>query len=143
MGAAYWFKLQSERPKLGKKLPEPWPEVPNPQADPKAYQMALARTRQALDVQKAVAYMKAGEPARACVELHRALDENGICRSPLLDGHQTKDELMELYKLHIANTEVPPSFATLLQLREMLGLTATEAEKLELEVLEAGAAFSI
>jgi hypothetical protein len=30
---------------------------------------------------------------RAMVELHRALEENNICRSPLLDGHQTKEEV--------------------------------------------------
>jgi hypothetical protein len=27
------------------------------------------------------------------VELHKALDENAVCRSPLLDGHQTRDEV--------------------------------------------------
>jgi hypothetical protein len=30
---------------------------------------------------------------RAMVELHKALDENAVCRSPLLDGHQTRDEV--------------------------------------------------
>lgn len=44
--------------------PAPLPQIPRPDADPRAYQMALARTRQALDVQRAVAHMKAGEPAR-------------------------------------------------------------------------------
>jgi hypothetical protein len=155
-------------------------QIPRPDADPRAYQLALARTRQALDVQKAVAYMKAGEPSRwgrfggrgggaggagaacpaasrraasrpasgraatatarsalthpssplppnshptlptrsAMVELHRALDENAICRSPLLDGHQTRSELRDLYKLHLLNTEFPHSFAVLLQVRD-------------------------
>ena len=27
------------------------------------------------------------------VELHKALEENAVCRSPLLDGHQTRDEV--------------------------------------------------
>ena len=122
---------------------EPWPEIPRPDADPKAYQLALARTRQALDVQKAVTFMKAGEPARAMVELHRALEENAVCRSPLLDGHQTRGELRDLYKLHLLNTPVPHSFATLLQLRELLGIAPGEAEDIEVAVLEAGSAFSI
>jgi hypothetical protein len=32
-------------------------------------------------------------PCRAMVELHKALDENAVSRSPLLDGHQTRDEV--------------------------------------------------
>jgi hypothetical protein len=54
-------------------------------------------------------------PPSAMVELHRALDENAVCRSPLLDGHQSRAELRDLYKLHLLNTPVPHSFATLLQ----------------------------
>lgn len=140
-GPAYFFKIKAESTR--KQQLEPWPEIPRPDADPKAYQMALARTRQALDVQKAVSYMKSGEPSRAMVELHRALDENAVCRSPLLDGHQTREELRDLYKLHLLNTAVPHSFATLLQLRELLGLSAQEAEDIEVLVLETGSAFSI
>ena len=90
LGAAWWFKLQAVKPsavRLGARTKaEPWPDVPNPAADPRAYQLALARTRQAVYVQNAVALMKAGEPSRAMVELGRALDENALCRSPLLDG---------------------------------------------------------
>jgi hypothetical protein len=80
---------------------------------------------------------------RAMVELHLALEENSICRCPLLAGHQTHDELTGLYKLHIQNTEVPPNFAVLLQLRELLGLAADESEELESQVLHEAQAFSI
>lgn len=141
IAAAYWFKRQAQGP--SKKLPEPWPEIPLPDADPEAYKKALARTRQAQCVQRAIGYMRAGEPARSMVELHKALEENSICRSPLLDGHQTEDELVGLYKLHIQNTEVPPKFAVLLQLRELLGLEPELAERLEADVLREAQAFSI
>lgn len=52
-------------------------------------------------------------------------------------------QLTGLYKQHIQNTEVPPNFAVLLQLRELLGLGTDEAEALEKEVLKEAAAFSI
>lgn len=42
-------------------------QIPRPDADPVAYQRALARTRQAQDVARAVSYMAAGETAR-CVQ---------------------------------------------------------------------------
>lgn len=77
------------------------------------------------------------------MELHLALEENSICRSPLLKGHQSQEELTGLYRLHIQNTEVPPNFAVLLQLRELLGLGAAEAEELEQQVLKEAEAFSI
>ncbi|GBF93333.1 hypothetical protein Rsub_06371 [Raphidocelis subcapitata] len=142
-GAAYFYKIKAEKAKPQQQQLEPWPEIPRPDADPRAYKLALARTRQALDVQRAVAYMKAGEPARAMVELHRALDENAVCRSPLLDGHQTRADLRDLYKLHLLNTAVPHSFAKLLQLRELLGISNQEAEDIEVDTLEEGTAFSI
>ncbi len=116
---------------------------PSPQQDPRSYQRALARTRQAAHVTKALAFLKAGEPARAYMELGRALSENSICRSPLLDGHHSKEELVELYKLHLKNTEVPPNFATLLQLQEMLGLNQEEADKIELDIMQSPGAFMI
>lgn len=141
-GPAWFFKLKAESAKPRPTL-EPWPEVPRPDADPRAYQLALARTRQALNVQKAVAFMKASEPSRAMVSLHRALEENAICRSPLLGGHLARGELRGLYKLHLLHTPVPHDFATLLQLRELLGIGAAEGEAIEAEVLEAQAVFSI
>lgn len=116
---------------------------PSPEQDPRSYQRALARSRQAAYVTKAVAFSKAGEPTRAYMELARALAENSVCRAPLLDGHHSKDELFDLYKLHIKYSEVPSNFATLLQLQEMLALDQEEAEKIELAILQAPGAFSI
>ena len=52
-------------------------------------------------------------------------------------------QLLNLYKLHLQNTEMPPNFATLLQLREMLAISEVDAERLEKDVYESGAAFSI
>ena len=51
--------------------------------------------------------------------------------------------MLSLYKLHLQNTEMPASFATLLQLREMLAISEKDAERIEREVYESGAAFSI
>lgn len=52
-------------------------------------------------------------------------------------------QLLNLYQLHLQNTEMPPNFATLLQLREMLAISEVDAERLEKDVYESGAAFSI
>ncbi len=52
-------------------------------------------------------------------------------------------QLQELYRLHVANSEMPPQFSTLLQLRELLAISDKEAERLEAEVMESGAQFSI
>lgn len=52
-------------------------------------------------------------------------------------------QLVDLYKLHIQNTDVPPSYPLLLQLRLMLGLPHDEAEQIEAEVLREAQAFSI
>lgn len=118
--------------------------LPNPEQDPRAYQRALAKTRQAAHITAAIAFDKAGEPARALMELQRALQENSICRSPLLSGHHSVSDLADLYKLHIKSSEEqPPAFATLLQLQELLGIAQDEAEKMELEVLQAPGAFNI
>jgi hypothetical protein len=80
---------------------------------------------------------------RAMVELGRALQENAVCRCPLLDGSHSKAEVEDLYRLHLKNTEVPPNFAVLLQLRDMLDLSQQEADDIEQEVMTAGEAFSI
>lgn len=137
-----WVKGVIKRDET-KNIPEQLPEVLPIDKDSEAYRLALARSRQAVFVQKALALMKGGEPSRALVEVTKALHENCICRSPLNDGHCTREELKDLYRLHIKHTEVPPSFPVLLQLREMLGLNADEADKIEAEVLQAGASFSI
>ncbi len=42
--------------------------------------------------------------------------------------------MLGLYRLFVLNSEVPTSFPTLLQMREMFNLGTTEAERLEREV---------
>lgn len=117
--------------------------APAPQHDPQAYTRALARSRQSCCIQKAVAFMKGGSTARAMVELVKALNENNIARSQYVCTHTTPVDLLELYRMHIQNTEFPPNFATLLQLREMLGIAKDQADLLEKEALQTPSAFSI
>lgn len=114
----------------------------NPE-DSKEYKAAVARVRQAVSVQKAVGFMDASRPAKAIVELKQALMANGLARGPLLHSRHSKEDHLKLYRLHLENTEVPPDFAVLLQLREMLSISEADAEKLETEVFESGSAFSI
>ena len=102
---------------------------------------------------------------RAIVELKHALEENAIARGPLLSKNTDKNDVsfsaawlqakqmcitadscmqrLRLYRLHLQNTEMPPNFATLLQLREMLAIPEADAEQLETDVFESGSAFSI
>ena len=47
------------------------------------------------------------------------------------------------YQLHLANTELPAKYSTLLQLREMLAIKEGDADALEQEVLGSGSSFSI
>lgn len=107
------------------------------------YQAALARTRQAVCVHKAMQFRSQGSPARAMVELRRALQENAIVREPLLNARQEPEPLYELYKMHLQNTDVPAEFSTLLQLREMLAIDTRVAENLEEEALQRVGSFSI
>ncbi|KAK9805948.1 hypothetical protein WJX73_007761 [Symbiochloris irregularis] len=109
----------------------------------KEYKMALARTRQHVSIQKALQLQRQAIPARAEVELQRALAENAVCRAPLLAANYTKEQMLGLYKLHLENTELPPNYAQLLQLRDMLELDAAEAEQLEEDVMSNAAQFSI
>eukprot|EP00201_Polytomella_parva_P000323 CAMPEP_0175087052 /NCGR_PEP_ID=MMETSP0052_2-20121109/29610_1 /TAXON_ID=51329 ORGANISM="Polytomella parva, Strain SAG 63-3" /NCGR_SAMPLE_ID=MMETSP0052_2 /ASSEMBLY_ACC=CAM_ASM_000194 /LENGTH=136 /DNA_ID=CAMNT_0016359343 /DNA_START=344 /DNA_END=754 /DNA_ORIENTATION=- len=119
------------------------PILLNAKTNPRGYQRALARTRQAAYVNKAVSFLKSGDPARAHMELTRALVENSTCRSPLLDGIHTREEITALYRLHLESSEVPPNFAVLLQLQELLGLPQEDAEKIESEVMQSPGSFSI
>lgn len=48
-----------------------------------------------------------------------------------------------LYRLHLEHTELPPNYAQLLQLRDMLDLDKGEAEQLEADVMANAATFSI
>lgn len=111
--------------------------------DGREYKMALARTRQAVAVHKAMQFNEQGNPARAMVELRRALQENSIVREPLLNARYEKQEVMDLYQMHLQNSEVPAKFSTLLQLRELLDIDGQTAEALEAEVMQSGSAFSI
>lgn len=45
-------------------------------------------------------------------------------------------QFQNLYRLHIRNSDVPPDFAHLLQLREMLDIKENEAEEIEMLVME-------
>lgn len=79
--------------------------------------MALARTRQAVAVHRAIGFLNAANTARAMVELRRALHENSVCRAPLINAKLGQTELQTLYRVHLENAPVPADFATLLQLR--------------------------
>lgn len=52
-------------------------------------------------------------------------------------------QVMELYRMHLQNSEVPAKFSTLLQLRELLDIDGPEAEAMEVEVMQSGGYFSI
>ena len=57
------FRMFTENARRAK-LPEVPDLPPRPDKDPRAYQMALARSRMASHIHHSVAYMHAGEPAR-------------------------------------------------------------------------------
>lgn len=61
--------------------------------------------------------LHAHPPCRAYVEVRRALHQNSICRAPLLNPGHSKGELLELYRLHLQQSDMPTDFGTLLQLR--------------------------
>lgn len=105
--------------------------------------MALARTRQSVAVHRAIGFLNGHNVARAMVEIRRALHENSVCRSPVLNSQLEATDLAKLYRLHLENTAAPADFATLLQLRTMLDLDFDEAERIEKEVMEQGAMYSI
>lgn len=112
--------------------------------DERQYQRALARTRQATHISKSLGLLKMGDVSKAYMELQLALAENQICRSACLVGNHSKDEFLDLYRLHIkSQSEVPPQFSTLLQLKEMLGISGDEAERVEAEVMQTPGAFCI
>lgn len=106
------------------------------------YRMALARTRQATAIHRAIGFLNTGSRARAHVEVRRALHQNSLCRAPLLSTQHSKADLCELYRLHLQQAEVPADFGTLLQLRALLDMDFEEAETIEREVAEQNA-FSI
>eukprot|EP00884_Botryococcus_braunii_P014934 jgi/Botrbrau1/23441/Bobra.106_1s0002.1 len=107
------------------------------------YQLALARTRQAVATHKAVDFMQVGSQARAMVELEKALEENDRCRAPLLVTRYRENEMVGLYRLYLQMTELPPEFSKLLQLREMLGIEEAVAQGLETSIIGSRTRFSI
>ena len=107
------------------------------------YRMALARTRQAVAVHRAIASMNAGNVSRTMVEIRRALHENSMCRAPLLNNEWSRADRVALYRVHVQNTSVPPDFATSLQLRTLLDIDFDDAENIEREIMEQGSAYSI
>lgn len=52
----------------------------------KEYKEALARTRQAIAVQRAAEFNRSRQTGRAVAELQKALQEHAVCRSPILSG---------------------------------------------------------
>lgn len=52
-------------------------------------------------------------------------------------------QMQGLYKLYLETTELPPNYAHLLQLQDMLDLDKRDAEELEADIMENAAAFSI
>ena len=90
--------------------------------DGREYRMALARTRQAVAIHRAIGFLNSSNTARAMVELRRALHENSVCRLPLLNTQHEGVQLQQLYRLHLENTAQPADFATLLQLRTLLDI---------------------
>lgn len=111
-------------------------------SDPLHHQRVLAKARQANHISSAVSYSRAGEVIKAMLELNKALMANAICRTPVVINH-TPEEMTNLYRLHILNTEQPPNYAMLLQMQEMLGLDPKTAEAIEKEVLQGAGAFTI
>ena len=111
--------------------------------DGREYRMALARTRQAVAIHRALGFFNSNNTARAMVELRRALHENSVCRSPLLNTQHEAAQLQQLYRLHLENTAQPADFATLLQLRTLLDLDFDVAEKMERDVMEQESAYII
>ncbi|KAL4854375.1 hypothetical protein ACK3TF_004891 [Chlorella vulgaris] len=122
-------------------LVRPAQSAASAELDPE-YRMALARTRQATAIHRAIGFLNTGSRARAHVEVRRALHQNSMCRAPLLSTQHSKAELAELYRLHLQQAEVPADFGTLLQLRALLDLDFEDAERIEQEVAEQSA-FSI
>lgn len=186
-----------------KQLVRPDTEVPvTPQgpASDREYRMALARTRQAVHVQKAavharhrcgphprafvalflfemrrsfchahgqlpcshpLAWLRKLESksfelvvptnlarrdlARTVVELELALNENSICREPVIACNFTAEEMLELYRIAVENMspKIPPNYGLLLQLQNMLDISPDKAQVVEKGALEQPGSFSI
>lgn len=110
--------------------------------DSKEFEIVLASVRQVVTFQRALQSMWEGDTVRAMVELHRVLEENAICRTPLNLTNYTQEDLEDMYRLHLQNSELPLQYATLLHLKQVLSLSDEKARELEDE-LKSTASFSI
>jgi len=95
------------------------------------YRMALARTRQAVAVQRAAEWNRSRQTGRAVAELQRALGEHNVCRSAILPG--SVEDVEGLYTMALQNisAQIPPEYGVLLELRSLLGISKDKAEELE------------
>uniref|UniRef100_A0A7R9V6J7 Uncharacterized protein n=1 Tax=Chlamydomonas euryale TaxID=1486919 RepID=A0A7R9V6J7_9CHLO len=108
-----------------------------------AQQRALARTRMSAHISRAVDMSRRGENIQAHQELLLALSENDLCRSPIVEGAHSGEEMADLYRLHIRYSDVAPTFGNLLQLQSMLGLNQQEGQAIEAQLRSAAKDFCI
>ncbi|KAK9840902.1 hypothetical protein WJX84_009995 [Apatococcus fuscideae] len=113
-----------------------------PEESAEEYEQALASTRQAVAVLKAIGFMHACDAARTMVELRRAMQQNAIARVPLRQQAHETQELLGLYRTYLRNSEMPAPLDSLRQLQHLLTIQRPEAAKAEQEVMSQ-AAFSI
>lgn len=78
-------------------------------------QRSQARARMSAHIARAVDLCRRGENIKAQQQLLLALSENDLCRAAPLDGTHSKDEMGDLYRLHIRYTEATPCSGTLHQ----------------------------
>eukprot|EP00898_Chlorokybus_atmophyticus_P006114 jgi/Chlat1/6503/Chrsp45S05985 len=99
------------------------------------YEQALARIRQSTMMDRALAFLRARNDARCVVELDRALEQNSICRTPVMSSIYDQQDLYELYRIKLRTSQdgFPSDFGVLLQLRKMLVISDEDAEVIEEE----------
>lgn len=107
------------------------------------FQTVLASVRQVVTFQRVVQSMRAGDTSRAMIDLYRVLEQNALCRTPLNTANFTQEELEDVYRLHLHNSELPLQYSTLLHLRQLLHIKDQRAEELEAELKSSAYEFSI
>eukprot|EP00899_Mesostigma_viride_P012008 jgi/Mesvir1/20808/Mv07910-RA.1 len=122
---------------------KPTPNQAVPAQNSYGYDMALARIRQSTCLDRAFQNMRSRNDIRCLVDLERALEQNSICREPILPGVYSSEEVEEIYRLYLRSTGGPPDFGKLLQLRDMLQLSQVRARALEESVQTDDSSFSI
>jgi len=140
-----WLKIGGEN-----KVISSWDNLSKSSIDESTYsrdyQQALARTRQAIAVQRAVDYNRVRNTQRAVVELQKALKEHEVCRSPVLPNSAgSEQDVDDLYCMALTSLSprVPPDYGTILELRSVLGMDTARAERLERMALQQPGSFSI